>query len=108
MVRAPRTDRDLPLSLDSVVFSSGEESQTFHYPAGRIHCSDGQLSRLTVSPEIAADLSAAHIGRSRRHCAGWDGVFQADRAVDQKGTDLVQYPAAMLGLDAAERAQSGI
>ena len=108
MVRVPRTDHDLPLSLDSVAFSFGEEPQTFHYRAGRMHCSDGQLSHLTLSLEIGADLSAAHIGRSRRHCAGWDGVSQADRAVDRKGRDLAQYLAAMLGLDVPGRARSGI
>ena len=107
-MRAPRTDHDLHLSLDSVAFWFGEEPQTFHYQAGRIRCSEGQLSCLTVSPETGPALSAAHTGHSRRHCAGWDGVSQADRAVDRKGTDLVQYPAGMLGLDAAERARSGI
>ena len=108
MVRAPRSDHDLHLSLDSVAFSFGEEPQTFHYQAGRIHCSEGQLSCLTVSPETGPALSAARTGHSQKHCAGWDGVSQADLAVDRKGRDLVQYRAEMLGLDAAERARSGI
>ena len=108
MVRAPRIDHDLHLSLDSVAFSFVEEPQTSHGRAVRIRCSEGQLSHLTVSPGTWLTLSAGHIGRSRRHCAGWDGVSQADRAEDRKGMDQVQYPAGMLGLDAAERAQSGI
>lgn len=108
MVRAPRTDHDLRLFLDSVAFSPGEEPQTSHYRAGQMHCSEGQLSCLTVFPGTGPALSAAHIDRSRRHCAGWDGVFRAGRAVDRKGTDLVQYPAGMLGLGEAGRARSGI
>ena len=73
-----------------------------------MHCSDAQLSRLTVSLGNGAGLSAAHIGRSRRHCAGWDGVSQADQAVDRKGMDPARYLAAMLRLDVPERARSGI